>query len=85
MGNTVFDLYKVKINIFLNFSPFLALQKIKEYIRPCHRLEKRFKFLLLLLILVYQPKLSEALRPRKEASLRHKILELGSQQQFGTT
>ena len=45
MGNTVFDLYKVKINIFLNFSPFLALQKIKEYIRPCHRLEKVSNFL----------------------------------------
>ena len=44
MGNTDFDLYTVKINIFLNFSPFLALQKIKEYVRPFHRLEKRFKF-----------------------------------------
>ena len=34
MGKTVFDLYKVKINIFLNFSSFLALKKIKKNTFP---------------------------------------------------
>ena len=43
MGKTVFDLYKDKINIFLHISLFLAFKKIKEYISPCPRLEKRFK------------------------------------------
>ena len=30
MGKTVFDLSKVKINIFLNFSSFLAKKKISK-------------------------------------------------------
>ena len=30
MGKTVFDLYKVKINIFFNFSSFLALKISKN-------------------------------------------------------
>ena len=34
MGKTVFDLYKVKINIFLNFSSFLALKISKNTFPP---------------------------------------------------
>ena len=30
MGKTVFDPYKVKINIFLNLSSFVAFKEIKE-------------------------------------------------------
>ena len=67
MGKTVFDLYKVKINIFLNISSFLALKQIKECV---------LKFFWLILGL--KSKLSEALRPRKEATLRHAILDLWS-------
>ena len=35
-------LFKVKITIFLNFSSFLALKKIKEYVPPCRRLQKHY-------------------------------------------
>ena len=76
MVSAVFDLYKVKVNIFLNISSFLAFEKIKEYITPCRRLQKGLKKIFWL-ILVSQSKFSEALRPRKEATLKHEILDLG--------
>ena len=34
MSKTVFDLYKVKINFFLNFTSFLAFQKSKNTFPP---------------------------------------------------
>ena len=38
-AKTVFDLYKVKINIFLNISSFLALKKSKNVFLLCCRLQ----------------------------------------------
>ena len=40
LGKTIFDLYKVKINIFLNFTSFVAL-KDQRIPSPCRRLQKR--------------------------------------------
>ena len=39
LGKTIFDLYKVKINIFLNFTSFVAL-KDQRIPSPCRRLQK---------------------------------------------
>ena len=41
MGKPVFDLSKVNINIFFKNSSFLAFKKIKEYVPPYRRLQKR--------------------------------------------
>ena len=60
-----------------NISLFFAFKKIKECVPPCHRLQKRF-IILFLLILGEKSKFSEALWPRKEASETFEILELGS-------
>ena len=49
MVKTVFDLYKVKITIFLNISSFLAL-KIKENVPPWHRLQKGLQIICLLIL-----------------------------------
>ena len=40
MVKTVFDLYKVKQKFCWDISSFLAFKKIKEYVPPCHRLQK---------------------------------------------
>ena len=73
MGKTFFSV-QGQNNFFFNFTLFLAF---KKYIPPCRKLQKGLTILLLLLILGYQSKFSKALRPRKEATLRHESLELG--------
>ena len=61
-GKTVFDFYKVKINIFLNFSSFLALknQRIRS---PRTQVWKKLNNFWWVHILGRQSKFSEALRP----------------------
>ena len=73
MSKTVFDLYKVKINFFLNFTSFLAFQKSKNTFPPVAGFKNK-----ICVDFRVTAKIFKGLAPRKEATLRHEILELGS-------
>ena len=83
MGKTVFDLYKVKINIFLNISSFLAFKKIKEYIPPVAGFKKVFYAVDFTFRVTVQIFLGPT--TKEIGHIKTWNFGFGVQQQFGTT
>ena len=81
MGKTVFDLYKVKINIFLNISSFLALKKSKNVFLLCCRLQngtKKIADIRVTVNIFWGPATKE------RGNIKTWNFGFGVQQQFGT-
>ena len=77
MGKTVFDLYKFKI-IFFEFHFIFSFNKNLRICSPCRRLQKGYKKNSCWFSSNSPYFQRPCLRPRKEATLWHAILELGS-------